>query len=467
MAQILMEKNRLVALQARTVAKPEGKFVVTSVLRGDEIVARDVETSYAALGLIQLSDFAVSTTQPLALTESICAQLETAVHFLEGDAPLWLHLAKDSSKLALFPWESEVRRLHGKPLIRVPNFLDDPFQPNKLPVIAVCISAPVAKGDFSYPLVQSQLAVVNSLASDATSKTELHIFGDSERYEALRRMAEPYSANRHIDVTVHFAADRPSVGRSVEGSSSPWLAWISEALAGRVIDIAHFICPGYYSGSQGSLAFATSPISNADPYWSKFVAAAELACFLDRHGTSAISMTPAGETRWAAGLRLLAFQLGWLRPGPILVTDPGPASAKALKCAYQTLYGASTADISELESALFSCHPRYFSDENNSERPEPKSFLDFGMSELAAGILRTDQSFTATMSSRQKMAQTPGPGAHLQESSSSLPDRYLRQSEVALGKLQANSEYQTWENQGAANAVNFVKDLLAKTKTPQ
>jgi hypothetical protein len=479
MSGLLIKDNRLVALQVRTIAKPNGRHMSTSILHGGAPITSDVTTPYAAIGLPPSPVYAGPDSEStprqnaMTLTDDVGAQLRAASLHLAGNAPLWLHVAQDSPLLAMFPWEREIRRLIGRPVVRVPNFLDDPFQPTRVPVVVACISAPIAKGTFSSEhrhLIESQLNILKFLASDAVSKTELHVFCDLERFDDLQSMVANHMTGGRIAAKVHRPDDsiheRTASGpRGNRGLANPWLAWISQTLRGKVIDIAHFICPGYYSAAHGALALAESPGRNADTDRSRFVGAEELAEFLNDHGTGAVGITAIGKSAWNLGLRLLGFELGWLRPGPLVVIDDVAVDASmSLQSAYEVLYGFGPGNAGALGTAFFSCHPRYF--DTVSERSVAD--LDFGMSELAKGIFRPTAEAAKTSADTvfvpQMVPHAPLPGTTLPESSASLAERQIRHVEVGLGKLEANSQFRTWEKQGTADAVNFVKELLAKNK---
>ena len=138
---------------------------------------------------------------------------------------------------------------------------------------------------------------------------------------------------------------------------SPWLRWMEAELGDCSIDAVHFICPGFFNSEHGSLALARSPIDNMDEAWSHFVGGRELCTFLDDLGAGAVAFGAPYEDIWALGLRLLADELAWTRPGPVILYEAqGPIDAVAQ--AYRFLFSENYAPPPGRGELMLYCHPR-------------------------------------------------------------------------------------------------------------
>jgi hypothetical protein len=114
-----------------------------------------------------------------------------------------------------------------------------------------------------------------------------------------------------------------SAGLSRVSVSNPWLTWITNALAGRPLDLVHFVTHGFMSGDRGAIAVASSPTLNTDRVSSRFIEAAELTAFLAEVGAWGLVLSGPPDNYSDAGLRELADTVAQVRAGLTVVHEIG------------------------------------------------------------------------------------------------------------------------------------------------
>ena len=139
---------------------------------------------------------------------------------------------------------------------------------------------------------------------------------------------------------------------------NPWLLWIRDALEGRSIDIAHFICHGYLSRDQGALAFSETPLRNEDRRMARFVGAAELIAFLTQTGAWSAAFSSPEHNYSQMGLRQLADTIAQMRPGPVIHHEiPLDVGGEALAGIYRFLFGPAPQNPPASPALFAYCHP--------------------------------------------------------------------------------------------------------------
>ena len=136
---------------------------------------------------------------------------------------------------------------------------------------------------------------------------------------------------------MNFGAGASELSES-EKLRSPWLHWMEGELGEQAVDAVHFLCPGYFQNERGSLALARSPVENVDESWSHFIGAPELCTFLNDLGAEAVILGAPYGNVWALGLRLLADELAWTRPGPVMLYET-QSHPQDVSQAYAFLFG--------------------------------------------------------------------------------------------------------------------------------
>lgn len=284
-------------------------------------------------------------------------------------APVWLQIDRSDGYLAVVPWERLLSRAMRGPFLRIPNFLIDPPAIEGRLTLVICASAPAAK-EF-YPVAVFAGELIEQVRQAVAQGTEIHMFADKLAYPSFREQFGDDANTMHSltiydpETAVPFGAGTSEISGS-ERLSSPWLRWMDAELGDRSIDAVHFLCPGFFQNDSGFLALARSPLNNEDASWAHFVGAPELRTFLDELGAGAVVLGAPSESVWTLGLRLLADELAWTRPGPVMVYKAQDNLA-AMSEAYSFLFSEVYTPPPESGELLLYCHPRRL--ERNLEVP--------------------------------------------------------------------------------------------------
>lgn len=287
---------------------------------------------------------------------------------LAPQQPLWLELARPYGNLPVVPWERLLHPHVQRPILRLPYFTLQPTINIDSLELVLCASTPEAKSLFGLSDIIERITriVLESLQMYAV----VHIFTDMGYYSALQERLRGLPANpaegqvilHNPQETANFAPPgrNSSISETPGQIDSPWLRWMSQALAGRGIDIVHFICHGYLSSDQGVLAFAETPLQNVDQAWARFVGAQQLTTFLTQSGAWGITFTSPESNFSKSGLRLLADQIARLRPGTVLLheADEDDNRMTALASAYRFLLsGTQLTNLPDSAALNLYCHP--------------------------------------------------------------------------------------------------------------
>ncbi len=374
MAMILKDRYRLVTLRCwvgfvddpsrrsgdRKSYSPE--LVLRSQLyRGSETIGEQQDTPFDRLGLTRAGGYGRKGATPDLNGTPIGDQLRQAAGMVE--LVIWLHIPQDSFQLALLPWEEMVGHVVPCSLLRIANFLEEAYKPSPHPTVAICASQPSADG--RYPVVDYVMALLASLdqaAGQASVRPAVHIFADQWWVAEIGRLALAGNGGfANLDIAdVPTPPAGPSPG-TVKGhrDTDPWLQWMEDHFKGSIVDVVHFISPGYYDGRSGAVALAERPDLDSDE--GDFIDAPALAAFYDRLGCSVMAFSSPDMTQWEWGQRMLAFELSWIRPGPILVFEHDHTKYRAMTGNYALLFGAGSDGLhQELETYLrphLTCHP--------------------------------------------------------------------------------------------------------------
>jgi len=303
------------------------------------------------------------------LAENIIAQLNEALLGLKKNDPVWLQIDRSSGLLAIVPWEQLLAPVFKRPLLRIPNFLVDPLFLEGPLSLVICASAPSAKQFYSVNDFTSDL--IERLQHTIVQGSNIHVFADAVAYHGLRsRFQNQLRSSHRVKVYSPEAAATYGTGDARISKSnklsSPWLQWMEAELYGCSIDAVHFICPGYFQDSNGSIALARSPIENEDTSWSHFVGTAQLREFLDKIGAWALALGAPYENVWALGLRLLANEMAWTRPGPVLLYET-QSRIDAAEQAYCFLFSEDYRPPPQAGEILLYCHPKRLSRYDDQE----------------------------------------------------------------------------------------------------
>ena len=280
--------------------------------------------------------------------------------------PLWLHLVKPYGFLGAVDWEGALVRPLGRPLLRLPDFLEAPRECRSVLDVALCCSEPVSEPRLDPPALLHDIAQA-VLVGSRREHTSIHVFADQIYYSSLRsrfanepRVAvhDPETARRH-----GVLARGGNLKAEPQGLRNPWLLWMRDSMRGRSLDAVHFVVHGYLADDRAAIALAESPLSNRDRADARYVGAAELATFLTQTGawSAVFSSPPANYSE--AGLRLLADTLAQARPGPVLYRPVQQGFDPKLQALYGFLYAPDPTPVPEPNGWFAYCQPAIVRDQ--------------------------------------------------------------------------------------------------------
>jgi hypothetical protein len=294
-------------------------------------------------------------------------EIATAMRsWMEPPAPLWLRLERPSGYLRLVPWEQLLQPRLGVPILRLPDFeMEQPRETPRSLDVVLCASAPEAKAPFD--LAGNLLKIAGRLLNAVSRRTTLHVFTDRAAYPRLKQIWGNQEEPRQAPIRLYDPANAAPysllepTSRIKDPTSrleSPWLLWIRDALGGRSIDVAHFLCHGYYWQDRGAIALAESPLQNGDPRTARFVGDVELSTFMTQIGAWSTILSSPDPNYSEMGLRLLADTVAQSRPGPVLHHEWRlDEDCEAFARACQFLYGRTGSPPPASPALLLYCQP--------------------------------------------------------------------------------------------------------------
>jgi hypothetical protein len=479
MAMMIRDQNKLLALQLQLLAQPDGEVVSASLFEGPEPIGAPMALPAADFGLPQGCDARALESASLSLPERLTSYLRAASDSRLGPRdPLWLYIPRGAGKLALFPWEAEIWRAIGKPLLRLPNFLDDPFEAGSTLEIALAISLPADSG-VAFPKDQL-VALLAALGGQNPPHDDivLHIFADAGLEDRITSIIAAQTSAAGLRIAVHAASTAddtvpPGSGPAPSRKrSSPWLRWMARRLEGKTIDLVHFICPAYYAETGGGLALQQSRLIEGDPLWTRLIGADEVCAVLDPLGANAVSFAAIGPGGWQRAAGRMAFELSWRRPGPV-IAQPWDAGPEQLAAPLRLICGTPDIDIDLLKGTVFTCHPRHLMRGRSSTRgaalesvrPE-RSAIDQTLRNVAKGRDPggSENEPESAISAQLEYRTFWTPDAPSASGAERVVGRYLRKSQANLSTLERTSRVQRLELEGAAKALDLVDRLLTDAK---
>ncbi len=302
-----------------------------------------------------------SFTIPGAVLAALRAALDAR---LLPDEAVWLYLKGPAGYLAFVPWEQLLVPALHRPVLRLPDFLVDPARATGEINIVLCSSQPISEEAFMSGDYMARMT--RMLLDQATRPTNVHLFTDRGLMSELANMLAYHGAtdSRVIlhdpqDAAPYAIPDRSSRITDPTGQlTSPWLLWMRGALAGRSIDLVHFIAHGYLSGESAALSMAESPLENLDRQLPRFIGPNELAAFLAQTGAWGCALTSPLRNYSEMAHRLFTTTLANLRPGPTLHHEMRlDHDLSALTAAYLLLLAEHPAAPPAAPSLMIYSHP--------------------------------------------------------------------------------------------------------------
>lgn len=321
----------------------------------------------AALGIPERLDHSTSLfegysfTMPGDVLDALRIALDAR---MAPDEAIWLYLKSPAGYLAFVPWEQLLVPALQRPVLRLPDFLVDPARATGEINVVLCSSQPISEEAFMSSDYMARMTRI--ILDQATRPTNVHLFTDRGLMNDLANQLGYYGANdsRVILHNPQGAApyaipDRNSRVTDPTGQlTSPWLLWMRGALAGRSIDLVHFIAHGYLSGESAALSVAESPLENLDRKLPRFIGPNELAAFLAQTGAWGCVLTSPLRNYSEMAHRQFTTTLANLRPGPTLHHEMRlDRNLSALTAAYHLFLAEHPALPPAAPSLMIYSHP--------------------------------------------------------------------------------------------------------------
>jgi hypothetical protein len=247
---------------------------------------------------------------------------------LDPNSVLWMHFKHPYGVLGAVPWERDLQPAIGIPLLRIPDAFPEQDRSSSAIDLALVATAPAPEG----PSLAAQLGaqVATAIAAGIGDRLRLHVFGDLEAREFLRNELSGLPVRR-VEV-YDFERPRRTDGYTGELRNG-WLRWIRQAMAGRTLDVVHFIVHGNALGQEGAILTPLEPDS-PDRAYPVSVQCGELKAFLTQVGALVVGFSRPPDNYSDFGLRRLVDDLGAVRAGPVLLHDQAldPDLAALQKC---------------------------------------------------------------------------------------------------------------------------------------
>lgn len=380
MAMLIREEHRLPTLRLRlgsaACQADEGELnpsgpggdeagsarpvVLSQIMHGDNAASPWVRTELASLGLTESRSGPWASDPDLGVTP-IGGQVAALAEAGEPGRPLWYHIAQDGAALALLPWERMFRQITPVPILRIPNFLEIPYRRAANPCVVVCASAPVGDGPYALPqFIDAVVGAIAEAGDRANVVPTIHVFTDQEALPEVGLILPIPQLAPRVSLWRHTRTDAArEAGSHPAANRGKWLNWIVDSLGGISADIVHFIGPGYLEGDRGAVVLASGP--NLNEQRGTMIGAGELVAFFDRVGCTAMAFSNPDMPEWVVGQRALAFELSWLRAGPIMLTETKDSLGGGLAAAYEMLFGHGGSEffqkLAAAEPLHLCCHP--------------------------------------------------------------------------------------------------------------
>lgn len=283
---------------------------------------------------------------------------------MEPESALWLEFPSPRGFLYVVPWERLLAPV-GRCMFRLPNHLVRPQAPGPGLEVAICASAPLAKAGFDPPPIMVEVAS-NYLRRTGHEAT-VHMFTDVTWVEELRHRV---NANDGMDghVIIHdplesdgFRTSSRTAPASVSAEvANPWLKWIMQSMAGRHLDVLHFVSHGYLSGDLGAIALARRPTRNDDREMARFIGSIEMTTFMSQIGAWGLVLSGPAHNFCEAGLRQLADAVALVLPGLALTHDLElDPTGEQLGLALQTIFAPGSPLDTPLSAMTCWVHPDF------------------------------------------------------------------------------------------------------------
>lgn len=468
MAILIRTENDLPTLRCGVRSRSGGETLATRAFLGARALGDEVLTPIDARE--------VWSTWPDAIT----AQINTLGQESDPTRPIWLQVERDSPAAAVLPWERAIFAQTGRVALRIPNFLLNPVKPKALRRIAICITEPY-EGlnrnalDGLWRLLRAVCrstqridALAITIFTDASARNIAQHFAENERKmnpdaPSIEIAKAPGSDLQPGDPSQAGLKSLESIqfGRI----TNPWLRWIMRTYHKGGVDAVHFICPSHQVRDRGALMLRATGDLKGDA-GSDMVGTDELSAFYDCLGCSIMGFTPFGRPQWRVGMRTLAYNLSWARPGAILVdeNDEDPQSFSGLADAYAALIsGVGLSGVGRIFPTSY-LHPDILHTHLDERSVAPSPIAEDSSGELSFANADTFPISLTGASNSNLMLRTirgANPFEFAASPDTDLLPRDILESETArLSLVKTRTNLEQAAEAGTWEALEFLKGVL-------
>lgn len=269
--------------------------------------------AYDVRDLVEASRDNRRTRSPRALPSALVGRIDAAVSDL-GESPLqpfdalWLELPPPRGMLSVVPWERLLAPL-DRLLLRLPQhgMRTELFGPHL--DVALCLAVP--RGAEVGEPVTLLLDLARRYLGQNERPTTVHLLSDPEWHDdVVARASEQLSEH---SVVLHDPWD----GDMVPGPGSPWERGVLWDLAGVSPDVLHIVAGGWLGNGRGAVVVPDAP-RGPD---ARFIGSVELIELLTQTGAPALAVSVPAGAGGVAGVRAVAEDVSFARPGAVLVHD--------------------------------------------------------------------------------------------------------------------------------------------------
>jgi hypothetical protein len=299
---------------------------------------------------------------PTTMTRQLQALLPSVLR--DGDS-LWLELAEPAGYLPLLPWEEMLRPVTRVPILRLSPHVVQALSPDRELSVVLCLSMPSSTWT---PTPKQLASLMSAIRGALPEHSTLHVFAD-DVCQPLTGVARGQISTDDSKGRAIKLYDLPRVGSDKGPREESWKAWVAESLEGSAADILHTMMPARPYADQARLVISHDPWPSAEcskdsvvgrPL--RYVTPLELSTALTQLGAWAAVFSTPTRGSWLAearlGLRLLADQIGRLRPGVVAVHDfEADTDGKALAETYAFIIGQPSTPASTSPAVAVYCHP--------------------------------------------------------------------------------------------------------------
>lgn len=320
MAAILMEENHLLTLKISLRYWSTPAEIVLNLVRLDDGLGA-VDTSWTiSAGQLGLPDDVDGVCELASRfpDDVFNAVATTATALLRPNEPLWLLFEGPYGVLGALDWEGHLRKRIGRPVLRLPDFIEPPRASYSRVRVALICDLPM--DDAPFPVGETVASIAATLLGLAGGNTQVEVFV-SGRWRAEVAHAIDRRPN----------GGRLSMARVPDENDLGWLELVERRTSGGRVDAVQFLCPGWFSGQLPVLALTESPSLKRSAQSSVFLTPKDVSTFLKRIGAWAVIFS-SPPYNGSAPVRAFADAVAQIRPGPALYHDAeGAASMGALR----------------------------------------------------------------------------------------------------------------------------------------